>query len=223
MMNRILVVLLALVIAAPVSAQSDRQNHTALITTALNSDNAKKADVELLLRSLVQLKGRVLIAKEDSFDFRFKTKGGTKTSKSINYDDVVYLKHKDKVISSIPSFDASPFGYWDDIKQIYPGTRIVVMLEGNRTFEGWSNSAIGDKLIVLNEKADKTVEIERKDVVAFYGMLGGYGGVKKNASKATEGMSSSGGNQLVGGALVGVAALLGMIKSDGRPILIYSK
>jgi hypothetical protein len=59
--------------------------------------------------------------------------------------------------------------------------------------------------------------------VSTYALLGGYGGVKKGASKGAETLHIGGRDKIPGLVATGVGALLGLIKSDGRPILIYSK
>ena len=48
--------------------------------------------------------------------------------------------------------------------------------------------------------------------------------MKKNASKAAKEIGPAGPEALLlAGPYVGIRALLGLVKSDGRPILIYSK
>jgi hypothetical protein len=67
------------------------------------------------------------------------------------------------------------------------------------------------------------VDVPRDRVVAVYGLVGGYGGVKKGASKGSEGLHTGSRDKLPGLVFAGVGALVGLVKSDGRPILIYSK
>lgn len=215
-----IVILIILSGAAGVRAQAP--SNAELVRTLIGKHSGDEPRASILFKSLVSVDGRILGADRSAFYLRFRTKGGNRVMNSFRFEDVLYIKVGKEELNLLPAPAARPYGNWDDIKKIYPGTRIFVVLEGNRTFEGWSNSATGEKLIVLNENAKETVEFDCSNVIAFYGMLGGYGGVKKNASKAAEGMSS-GRDKLLGGMLVGAAALLGMAKSDGQPILIYSK
>ncbi|HSI87660.1 MAG TPA: hypothetical protein VK918_01310 [Pyrinomonadaceae bacterium] len=205
-----------------VTAQTDREAQAEEVKTAVFAYPGKTDDVSLMLRSLVQLKGPIERIETDTFDLRFRTKGGKLVFQTIRYADVMYLRYGSTELNFIPPPDKKQHGSWTDINEVYPGTRIFIILEGDRGFEGWSNSVKGEKLIVLNDHANEAVEIERESVVAFYGLIGGYGGVKKNASKAAKGMAA-GRDQLLGGIFVGAAALFGTIKSDGRPILIYSR
>jgi hypothetical protein len=61
-------------------------------------------------------------------------------------------------------------------------------------------------------------------VAAFFGLLGGNSGVKAGAAKGSEGLLQPGGDAILGGAGAGIGAIIGaLMKSGGRPVLVYSQ
>ena len=203
------------------SAQTDRKAQAEEVKTAVFAYPGKTDDVSLMLRSLVQLKGPIARIDTDNFDLQFRTKGGKRVFQTIRYTDVMYLRYGKTELSFIAPPEQKQFGNWRDINAVYPGTRIFIILEGDRTFEGWSNSATEENLIVLSEGANRRVEIPLKDVVAFYGVLGRSGGAKSGAAWGAEGILHA---PLLGLAATGVGAILGeALRNSGTPILIYSK
>ena len=75
---------------------------------------------------------------------------------------------------------------------------------------------------MIEKKRFERFELPLEQVAAFYCLIDGYGGVKAGASKGVEAMGS-GRDKLLGGVFVGIGALAGLVKSDGRPILMFSK
>ena len=75
---------------------------------------------------------------------------------------------------------------------------------------------------MIDEKGRERVDVPRDRIVAVFGLIGGYGGVKKGAAKGTEGMTGRT-DVLPAGIFAGIGALVGLVKSDGRPVLIYSR
>ena len=171
----------------------------------------------VLLRSLAYAKGQLFHFDDDLF---YLTTG--KLDRRLSYKDVLEIKCGDSSGSNIPDPTEKPYGKWEDIGRVFAGTRIVVLLDDGKAVKGFANSSTTSGLVIVDDDGRERVDIPRTRVVSFYGLLGGYGGVKKGASKGAEGMAT-GSDPILSGAFAGVGALLGLIKSDGHPILIYSK
>ena len=103
------------------------------------------------------------------------------------------------------------------------GAAAWTTLFDGKSLKGFSNSATESALVIVDANGRERIDIPRDRVVAFYGLLGGYGGVKKGASKGAEALHTGSRDKLPGLVFAGVGALVGLAKSDGRPVLIYSK
>lgn len=173
----------------------------------------------VLLRSLAYAKGRLFHFDDDSL---YLTTG--KLDRRLLYKDVLEIRCGDPSVSNIPDPSAKPYGKWEDIGRVFAGTRIVLLLDDGKAVKGFSNSATAAGMVIVDEKGRERVDIPRDRLVSVHALLGGSGGVKKNAGKASEGINTgSREGALLAPAYVGIAALLGLVKSDGNPILIYSK
>ena len=76
---------------------------------------------------------------------------------------------------------------------------------------------------MVDKNGRERVDVPRDQIAAVYGLMGGYGGVKAGASKGSEGIATGSRDKLPNLVATGVGALLGLAKTDGRPILMYSK
>ena len=189
----------------------------ALITRSL----ADKPKASIFFKSLISGEGKITGAGDTSFSLRFRTKGGKRVTKDYRFDHVLQIKVGKDELNFLAPINARPHGEWDDIRFVYPGTRISILLEDNKTFNGWFNSATGEEIVALNESAKEKISIERAKVVAFYGVLGRSGGIKSGASKGSEGMLN---DPLLGGIGAGLGAIAGgLFRSDGRLILVFSR
>jgi hypothetical protein len=177
----------------------------------------ERRKTNVLFRSLAYAKGRLFHFDDEFF---YLTNG--KQDRRLSYRDVLEMRCGDSFVSNMPDPSTKPYGKWEDVGRVFAGTRIVVLLEDGKSVRGFSNSATASGLVIVDDKGRERVDIARSRIVSFYGLLGGYGGVKKGASKGAEGMAT-GGDPLLSGAFAGIGALLGLVKSDGHPILIYSK
>ena len=189
------------------------------VKTVVNECAQQRRKTTVLLRNLAYAKGRLFHFDDELF---YLTTG--KLDRRLSFKDVLQIRCGDSSVSNIPDPSEKSYGKWEDIGRVFAGTRIVVLLDDGKSVKGFSNSATASNLVMVDDKGRERVDIPRNRIISFYGLLGGYGGVKKNASKASEGMhTGSREGALLGPAYVGIAALLGLIKSDGHPILIYSK
>ena len=137
------------------------------------------------------------------------------------YSAVLAMSGGGQELSFVPDPETRGYGSWSDVASIFSGTRILVAFSDGTSVKGFSNSATATHLIMIDEKGRQRVDVPREKIVAVWGLIGGYGGVKKGASQGAEAMHA-GRDKLLGAALTGVAALIGLAKSDGRPILIHS-
>lgn len=212
--------LMTLLAALPLQAwaQNDHvADQAARVRTVVRAFGQEKTNVTLLTRSLIVVKGKIVRSREDSFDI--------KTGKVLNTFPYTYLLEMEgggAYISFVPERAVRGHGAWGDVGRVYPGTKILVVLADGRSVKGFSNSISETDLIMIDEKGRKRSDIPRDQIASVYGLIGGYGGVKKGASTGAKAMNS-GRDKLPGMVFAGVGALVGLAKSDGRPILIYSK
>lgn len=215
MLNILLVFLIA---TCPiyVLGQEDRVRNAESVRVVIWQLAMRSARATILTRKLVVYSGRIVRPDEHSFELKIK-----KNNSTIKYEDILELSAGDKHLSFVPKVTTQGFGLWQDINSVYPGTKIVVVLTNGKTVKGFANSAARNLIIIERERHER-MEVEREHVAAFYGLVGGYGGVKSGASKGAKAMHA-GRDKLLGGVMAGLGALVGLVKSDGRPILIYSK
>ena len=210
--------LVFLLVAGPLITLAQGQQHSNIETVVRECEpNRQKASV--LFRSLVTTEGRLVKFDAESFYL----KKDRKYFRSF-YRDVLEIEcGGNKSASNVPDPTARAHGAWSDINQVYAGTKILVVLMDGKSLKGFSNSATESALVIVDANGRERIDIPRDRVVAFYGLLGGYGGVKKGASKGAEALHTGSRDKLPGLVFAGVGALVGLAKSDGRPVLIYSK
>lgn len=217
-MREILLILI-LVVISPVTGLA--QNDPAVTSTRIMAEIQKLATrsgkATILTRRLVVYSGKIVAADEASFFLKVK-----KRSSPLKYSDVLEFSGGGEQHSLVPELTKKPHGKWDDVNKIFPGTKIIIVTDDGKIIKGLANSATGETVIFIERDHHERVDLAQNRVAAVYGLVGGYGGVKKGASKGSEGMTT-GRDQLLDGVFAGVGALLGLAKSDGRPILVYSR
>jgi hypothetical protein len=217
-MTRIVLIIVLTVLPVHAWAQSDAHaDQAARVRTMVESFGQKKTSVTVLTRTLIAAKGKVIRSRPDSFDL----KRGRQTT-TVPYRNVLEMQGGGSAVSFVPEPAARNHGSWNDVGRIYPATRILVVYTGGKSAKGFSNSVSETHLIMIDEKGRERVDVPRDRIVAVYGLIGGYGGVKKGAAKGTEGMTGRT-DLLPAGIFAGIGALVGLVKSDGRPVLIYSR
>ena len=214
------VLITALLFVLPMSSypqDDERGRNAAEVRAAVRDVASRNGKATVLTRKLVVYSGRVVMVQDDSFTLNVK-----KALSKIYYEDVLELSTGEKQLSFVPDLEKQGHGRWEDVSLVYPGTKIVIRLKDDKVIKGFSNSATSTHIVFAHREKFERTEIRRDQIAAIYALIGGYGGVKTYASKARD-ASRGDRDKLLGGAITGVAALLGFIKSDGHPILIYSK
>ena len=179
-----------------------------------------QAKAKILSRSLVNADGKLTKFDDESLYLRKKNRKYYR----ILFRDVLEIRCNGRSLSLAPEQTTRPHGVWRDINQVYPGTSILIVSTDGGVVKGFSNSASDSHIIIFDRETKARRDIPRENVAAFFGLLGARGGVKAGAAKGTEGSLPSRGDPILLGAAVGIGAIVGAIlKSDGRPILIYSK
>jgi hypothetical protein len=224
-MNRILrqrvIVLLALfAVGVQIGlSQSSRDRETQAVKTFIAENASRRPKVNVLFRSLVSSEGKLAKLDEDSFYL----KKGRKYFRSF-YRDVLEMRAGKKFVSNVHAPSTPSNGSWNDINQIYPATRVLVVLTDGRIVKGFSNSATDSHLIMIDNKTDIRLDVPKEKVAALFGLIGASGGIKSGAAKGSEGLLQPGGDPIVGGVGAVIGAIIGALtKSDGRPILVYSR
>lgn len=205
--------------APRVLAQDVREANLQTLKDLVSECAQARPKVSVLFRSLVPADGRLVKSDADSFYL----KKNRRYYRSL-YRDVLEFRCGGKFVSNVPAPSDRAHGSWGDIRQVYGGTRILVILTDGRTVEGFSNSATDSHLIIIERKAHTRLDLPRDQVAAFFGLIGGRGGAKAGAAKGSEDLLQPGGDPILGGVGAVIGAIVGALaKSDGRPILIYSR
>jgi hypothetical protein len=217
-MQKILLILSILLLSVSTILGQDGQVRTIeKVRSAVTQLAARSGKATILTRRLVVYSGKIVAADEDSFFLKVK-----KRSSPLKYSDVLEFSSGGEQLSLVPELTKKPHGKWDDVNKIFPGTKIIIVTDDGKIIKGLANSATGEAVTFIERDHHERMDLAQNRVVVVYGLVGGYGGVKKGASKGAEGMTT-GRDQLLDGVFAGVGALLGLAKSDGRPILVYSK
>ena len=202
-----------------VRSQESREPDLKQVKTLIRDGVSGHKKATILFRSLVASEGRLEKFDSDSF----YVKRGRKYFRSF-YKDVLEISTSGKTVSLVPDPITRPYGSWSGIGQVFAGTKILVVLNDGRSVKGFSNSATDTHLVMIDNKTDARLDLPKERVAAFIALLGGFRGAKQGAAKGSEGLLQPGGDAILGGAGAGIGALLGaLMKSDGRPILIYSR
>jgi hypothetical protein len=205
--------------AQSLPAQDVRKTGLQTVQNLVSECAPARPKVSVLFRSLVTSGGRLVKFDADSFYL----KKNRRYYRSF-YRDVLEFRCGGKFVSNVPDPSARAHGSWGDIRQVYGGTPILVILTDGRTVEGFSNSATDSHLIIIERKTHTRLDLPREEVAAFFGLIGGRGGVKTGAAKGSEGLLQPGGDPILGGVGAGIGAIIGALaKSDGRPMLVYSR
>jgi hypothetical protein len=214
----ILLLLFAICVQVDLS-QDLRERETLAVKKFIGENAATRPKVSVLFRSLVSSEGKLTKFDEDSFYL----KKGRKYFRSF-YRDVLEIRSGDKFLSNTHDPSTPSHGAWSDINQIYPATRILVVLTDGRIIKGFSNSATASQLIMIDNKTDIRLDVPKDQVAALFGLIGGNGGIRSGAAKGSEGLLQPGGDPIVGGIGAVIGAIIGALtKSDGRPVLVYSR
>ena len=216
-MKKLLLITLILILAPELFSQEDRAGQAGKVKSLVADFGKTRPKLTVLTRDLIVVRGKISGVGSDYFGIKLP-RGG----RVIPYSAVLEMSGGGQGISFVPNPGTGGYGSWSDAGSIFAGTRILVAFADGTSARGFSNSATATHLIMIDENGRQRVDVPREKIVAVYGLIGGYGGVKKGASEGAEAMHA-GRDKLLGGILTGVGALVGLAKSDGRPILIYSK
>ena len=199
------------------SQENARSPQIEQLRALVQSLGPRPTKVALLTRQLIVTRGKIVRSRETSFDLK-QTDGVT----TILFENVLELASQKGSLSLVPDKAVKNHGRWEDVGMIYPGTKILLVYADGKSAKGFSNSISQTHLIMIDKDGRQRVDVPREQIAAVFGLIGGYGGVKAGASKGAEGMTNDR-DVLLDGIFAGVGALVGMVKSDGRPILVYSK
>jgi hypothetical protein len=221
MLKPSIIITVLLFSAAGTFAQGDHADHTKRVKSSISRLSAKNKNVALLLRSLLEFRGKVASFSDDEFELGFKNKEGKKLRKSIAYSDVLALDGGGEQLSQIPAVTKKPHGNWHDIGMVFSGTKILVTLNDGRYIKGYSNSITDTHLVLLDRDSARRLDLPREQISAYVAFTLSRGGAKKGAKWSAKEL----GREPVLGAIgVGIGAIVGALtKVEGRPILIYSQ
>jgi hypothetical protein len=218
-MRSIVFLLLVALFAQAGRSQDVRDAETQTVKKFITENASARPKVSVLFRSLVTSEGKLAKFDEDSFYI----KKGRKYFRSF-YRDVLEIRGGGKFVSNVHDPATRSHGAWSDINQLYPATRILVVLTDGRTIKGFSNSATASHVIMIDNKTDIRLDVPKEQIAALFGLIGANGGIKTGAAKGSEGLLQPGGDPIIGGIGAAIGAVIGALtKSDGRPILVYSR
>jgi hypothetical protein len=213
----LLIVIISVLSHLTALSQANSPGSPDQLATWIQKLATRSAKATILTRRLVVYSGKIVAADEESFFLKVHNR-----SSPLKYADVLEFSGGGEEMSLAPELTTKPHGVWDDVNRIFPGTKILIVTVDGKNIQGLANSATAETLIFIERDHHERMDLARNRVAAVYGLVGGYGGVKKGASKGAEGMKS-GRNQILDGVFAGVGALAGLAKSEGRPILVYSR
>ncbi|MEP7148084.1 MAG: hypothetical protein ABI857_04310 [Acidobacteriota bacterium] len=218
-MRKLLIMIALALSPLEVMCQVDERSRQAeKVRNVVEGYGQKPTKVTLLARRIIVAKGKIIRFRDGSFDLKIRRRVVT----TVPYDSVLEMSGGGTSLSFVPASSARNYGSWEDVGGVYPNSKILIVRKDGKSVKGFSNSITEDRLIMIDEKGRERVEVPREEILAFYGLVGGYGGVKAGASKGAEGMTT-GRDHLLDGIFAGLGALVGLAKSEGRPVLIYSK
>ena len=220
-MKPIIIFVVFLFCVANAFAQVDTVDDTEQVKRSISRLSSNNKNVALLLRSLLEFRGKVISLSDDEFELRFKNKDGKKLRKSFAYADVLALNGGGEHLSQIPAVTKKPHGEWHDIGKVFSGTKILIALNDGRHIKGYSNSVNDTHLILLDRESKQRLDLPRDQVAGFVAFTLSRGGAKKGAKWAAKELGSE---PILGALGVGIGALVGALTKVGeRPILIYSR
>lgn len=207
--------------AGALPAQDEPTVHAAKIQAAISRLNAKNKNVDLVLKNLLDLRGKVVSSSDDGFNLRYKNKDGRRLRTSILYSNVLALKGDGELVSLIPVVTKKPHGNWEDIGKVFSGTKILVSLTDGRYIKGYSNSVNDTHLVLLDRETKERLDLPRHQVAAFVGFTLSRGGAKAGSKWAAKELHKA---PILGVLGVGIGAIVGALtKVEGNAVLIYSR
>jgi hypothetical protein len=202
-------------------AQVDPADPAEQVRVSISRLSATNKNVALLLKSLLEFRGKVSSSSNEGFELRFKNKEGKKLRKSFAYSDVLALNGGGEQLSLIPVVTKKPHGNWHDIGKVFPGTKILIALNDGRHIKGYSNSVNETHLVLLDRESEQRLDLPRDNVVGLVAFTLSRGGAKKGAKWAAKELHQA---PILGAIGVGIGAIVGAVTKVGeRPILIYSR
>jgi hypothetical protein len=214
-----LAILFLLLSAAPAVFPQDCNAEIAAVKNLVDQCGPARSKTTLITRSLVKAEGK--LAKFDAESLYFKR--DRRYFRTL-HRDVLEIRCQDRTVSHVPDPLTRPHGAWSDINQVYAGTKIVVVLTDGTSVKGMSNSASDTHIIMFDPETNARRDIPKDNVAAFIGVIGAGGGARSGAAKGSEGMLDVGRDPILSLAAAGIGAIIGAIlKSDGRPVLVYSR
>src|SRR5829696_7155413 len=209
-MRKLLLIILIATFPFQALPQDDvRSRQAEKVGAVIQGFGQKATKITMLSRSLIGAKGKIIKTRKDSFDL--KSRGRITT---VPYAAVLELQGGGQSLSLVPERTTRNHGSWEDVGRIYPSTKIFIIFTDGNSVKGFSNSTSETRLVMFDEKGRERVELPRDQILAVYGLIGGYGGVKSGASKGAEGMATgSRETTLLGAVFAGIGALVGLAKS----------
>lgn len=197
----------------------DKQAETLAVKNLVYECGPSMPKATLLTRSLVKAEGKLAKFDADSLYIR----RDRKYFRTL-YRDVLEIECRDKSVSNVPDPLTRPFGEWKEINQVYAATKIAVVLTDGTIVKGRSNTATDSHLVIFDPQTNTRRDIPREQVAVLFALIGGNAGARSGAAKASESMLNVGGDAIMTVAAAGIGAIVGaLMKSDGRPILVYSR
>ena len=202
-------------------AQVGPVDHEDQVKASISRLSSNRKNVSLLLKSLLEFRGKIVSLSDDEFGLRFKNKEGRTLRKSIAYSEVLALSGGGERLSQIASVSKKPHGNWQDIGKVFSGTKILIILNDGRHIKGYSNSVNDTHVVLLDRESEQRLDVRREQISGFVAFTLSRGGAKKGAKWAAKEMGS---HPILGGLGIGLGALVGALTKVGeQPILIYSR
>lgn len=229
--------------AQKVDREAQAEEVKAAVGTILGRTKPK---VEIVLRDLTEVKGKIVGLYADSFAVKMKgpkkplftitiigkRPTNAKGALFIKYEDVLQLESKGVALSFVPDPKRLPYATWDDVRAIGVGETLHIETIDGKRHGGVFMNASTDSLSLMrgNTKSD----FDRKKIVRVFRVRGGSGGVS-NAVRAGQkgrditdeilpiGDARARAHPAAQGIGAGIGALLYLLPKGTKRILVFSQ
>lgn len=222
--------------------RSEREVQADEVKTELGKVLARsKPKVEVVLRDLREVEGKLVGLYQDSFVLKPKgknalvsvtigSKAASKKPVVIKYKDVLQMEGKGILLSFVPDPKRSPFSVWDDVRELGVGEVVhVEMLDGKR-YGGAFLKASHDSVSMMRGNSQR--DFEKKSVARVYRVRGGSSArLSDAATKGTDitddilpiGDPSARAHPAALAIGAGIATLIFMLPKGTKRVLVYAQ
>jgi hypothetical protein len=186
-MKYLLYLTLVALLSVGISAQTlSKSDEAAAMKKAVRMIIAakKKPNVDVVLRDLRELEGKIVAVYDDSFVVKFKEKHDRgipiitvgnvprhrKPPMMIKYGDVLQIRGKDVVLSFVPDPKLTNYSEWNAISTVGVGALLQIHTHDGKKENGVLTTWTDDRIKLMQGNTE--IKIARNDIVRVYQLAG---------------------------------------------------